>query len=92
MFDSIQEKLTFLVNHIENEIYNAKLDKSLELKGQAETDKLEQLTALQRTRERELQKICEKTNNSSYQLSKKLDAIRALRSERTIVSELLDKI
>lgn len=40
MSDAMQEKLTFLVNHIENEIYNAKLDKSLELKGQAETDKL----------------------------------------------------
>jgi hypothetical protein len=40
MSDLIQEKLTFLVNHIENEIYNAKLDKSLELKGKAETDRL----------------------------------------------------
>lgn len=54
MFHLIQEKLTFLVSHIEKEIYNAKLDKSLELKGQVETDKLEQLTALQRNREREL--------------------------------------
>jgi vacuolar-type H+-ATPase subunit I/STV1 len=88
----MQEKLSFLVSHIEGEIYNAKLDKSLELRNKAETDQLEQLTATLKSRERELEKVCEKTNSSSYELSKKEDAIRALRSERTIVSELLDKI
>lgn len=88
----MQEKLSFLVSHIEDEIYSAKLDRSLALASKAETDQLEQLTALLRARERDLEKVCEKTNTSSYELSKKLDAIRALRSERTIVSELLDKI
>jgi hypothetical protein len=84
--------LEFLVQHIEEEIYNAKLDKSIELKSSSEMDKLDEYSSILRARERDLEKICEKTNGSSYELSKKLDVIRALRSERTIVSELLDKI
>jgi hypothetical protein len=80
------------VNHIEEEIYKVKLDKASELKNNVQTDKLEEFTNVLKAKEKELEKVCEKTNTSSYELSKKLDNIRALRGERTIVSELLDKI
>jgi hypothetical protein len=69
-----------LVKHIEDEIYRAKLDKSLELKDKIETDKLEECTNVLKNKEKDLEKVCEKTNTSSYELSKKLDTIRALRS------------
>ena len=81
-----------MVRHIEGEIYKAKLDKASELKNNIENDKLEEYTSILKSKEKELEKVCEKTNTSSYELSKKLDSIRALRGERTIVSELLDKI
>lgn len=80
------------MKHIEGEIYREKLDKSVDLRNNKQTDKLEELTNALLTREKDLEKVCEKANTSSYELSKKMDTIRALRSERTIVSSLFDKI
>jgi len=57
-----------------------------------ETDKLVEHTNILNDKEKVLEKVLEKSNTASYDLSKKEDTIRALRSERTIVSALFDKI
>jgi len=57
-----------------------------------ETDKLVEHTNILNDKEKVLEKVLEKSNTASYDLSKKEDTIRALGSERTIVSALFDKI
>lgn len=80
------------MKHIEGEIYREKFEKSVDLRNNKQNDKLEEYTNILIAREKDLEKVCEKANTSSYELSKKMDVIRALRSERTIVSSLFDKI
>jgi len=62
------------------------------MKMNVETDKLVEHTNILNDKEKVLEKVLEKSNTASYDLSKKEDTIRALRSERTIVSALFDKI
>lgn len=68
------------------------MEKANDLKLNIETDKLAEMTEVLNNKEKHLEKVSEKTNNASYDLAKKIDNIRALRSERTIVSALFDKI
>ena len=62
------------------------------MRNNVETDKLAEHISILAEKERSLEKVLEKSNAASYDLSKKEDTIRALRSERTIVSALFDKI
>ena len=62
------------------------------MKMNVETDKLVEHTNILNDKEKVLEKVLEKSNTASYDLSKKEDTIRALGSERTIVSALFDKI
>lgn len=80
------------MGHIEEQIYQMKMDKANDLKNNIEIDRIAQMTEILDQKQKELEKINQKSNTSSYDISKKLDTIRALRSERTIVSELFDKI
>ena len=68
------------------------MDKANEVKNNIETDKMVEFSEILSDKERDLEKVLEKTNTSSYDLGKKMDQIRALRSERAVVSSLFDKI
>jgi hypothetical protein len=56
------------------------MDKAHDLKNNIETDKLVEYSSQLNDKEKNLEKIAEKTNTSSYDISKKVDIIRALRS------------
>ena len=88
----MQDKLEFLVRNMEEEIMRVKMDKAHQVKNNIQTDKMVQFSAALGDQERELEKVLEKNNTSSYDLGKKMDQIRALRSQRAVVSTLFDKI
>ena len=80
------------MGYIEEEIYRGKLDKANDLKNNIEIDRIAEMTEVLTSKQKLLERISQKANTSSYDISKKIDTIRALRSERTIVSALFDKI
>lgn len=80
------------MKNVEEELYREKTEQAQDMRNKVETDKLAEHISILNDKEKALEKVLEKSNAASYDLSKKEDTIRALRSERTIVSALFDKI
>ena len=86
-----KETLSALVEHYEQLIYAEKVSKYEEMKNQKAADEYEKWRSRLKQTEKNYDQIVLKANSSSYEVTKKIDQVRTLRSERTILNGLFDQ-
>lgn len=86
-----KETLSALVEHYEQLIYEEKVSKYEEMKNQKAADEYEKWRSRLKQTEKNYDQIVLKANSSSYEVTKKIDQVRTLRSERTILNGLFDQ-
>ena len=86
-----KERLSALVEHYEKLIYEEKVSKYEEMKQKKAADEYEKWRSKLKQTEKNYDHIVLKANSSSYEVTKKIDHVRTLRSERTILNGLFDQ-
>ena len=79
------------MEHYEQLIYEEKVSKYEEMKNQKAADEYEKWRSRLKQTEKNYDQIVLKANSSSYEVTKKIDQVRTLRSERTILNGLFDQ-
>lgn len=79
------------MEHYEKLIYEEKVSKYEEMKQKKAADEYEKWRSKLKQTEKNYDHIVLKANSSSYEVTKKIDHVRTLRSERTILNGLFDQ-